>query len=323
MHDVAIVGGGPAGLSAALMLGRCRRQVVLFDADAPRNAPSRALHGYLTRDGIAPGELRAIGRAELARYETVAVRRALVARARCDDGWFELGLADGERLGAKKLVLATGVVDALPPVPGLLDFYGRTLFHCPYCDAWEHRGKRFAAYGRGRVTCGLALDLTAWSDDVIVLSDGPAELDPAELDALGRARIRVEERPIVGLEGAPGSDGVLARIVLADGARVPCDVIVLGSENDQASPLAEMLGCSFTRKGAVATGDHESTRVPGLYVVGDASGGEQLAILAASEGMRAALAIHHELQDEERAAAGITILHGGARVARYGWSGRV
>lgn len=319
MHDVAIVGGGPAGLSAALMLGRCRRSVVLFDADAPRNAPSRALHGYLTRDGVAPAELRAIGREELARYETVRVRRAIVARARCDDGWFELELAGSEVLAAKKLVLATGVVDALPPLSGLAEFYGRTVFHCPYCDAWEHRGARLAAYGRGRVACGLALDLKTWSDDVIVLSDGPAQLDPAEIDALARAGIRVEERPIVGLEGA---NGVLARVVLADGERVPCDAIVLGSRCYQASPLAAMLGCEFTSKGAVETGDHERTRVPGLYVVGDASGGEQLAILAAGDGVRAALAIHHELQDEERAAAGIAILHGGAPIARYAWSSR-
>src|SRR6185503_11154078 len=149
LFDVIIVGAGPAGLSAAQILGRCRRRVLVCDSGHPRNAASHALHGYLTRDGIAPGEFLEIGRIQLLRYTTVELRSTSVTEARRVNKLFEITLQSGERLTSRKLLLATGVVDDLPLLEGLQGFYGTSVFHCPYCDGWEIRDQPLAIYGRG------------------------------------------------------------------------------------------------------------------------------------------------------------------------------
>src|SRR6185436_3570317 len=176
--DVVIVGAGPAGLSAALVLGRCRRSVLICDTGKPRNACSLALHGYLTRDGISPKEFLAIGRRELAQYDTVRVRDVGAKDAQCGpDRCFTVTLDDGEVVACRKLLLATGVVDNLPEIDGIRELYGRSVFHCPYCDGWEVRDQPIAIYGRGSRGLGLSLELTAWSRDLVLCSDGPAEID--------------------------------------------------------------------------------------------------------------------------------------------------
>ena len=149
-YDVIVVGAGPAGLSAALMLGRCRRSVVVFDNSKPRNAASRALHGYLTRDGIAPADFLQLARGELAQYDSVEIRSEEVTAAECRPGdGFVVTVASGGTLRARKLLLATGVVDNLPDIPGFREMYGRSVFHCPYCDGWELCDRPLAVYGRG------------------------------------------------------------------------------------------------------------------------------------------------------------------------------
>src|SRR5205823_6307618 len=150
MYDVTIVGGGPSGLSAALMLGRSRRRVLLCDTGRPRNAASRALHGFLTRDGVPPHEVLSIAREQLRPYETVELRDVEVTAAACgEDARFHLTLADGSRVVSRKLLITTGVADNLPEVPGFREFYGISVFYCPYCDGWEVRDKPLAIYVRG------------------------------------------------------------------------------------------------------------------------------------------------------------------------------
>ncbi len=158
MFDVVVVGGGPAGLSAALMLGRCRRRVLVCDDRRPRNAASRALHGYLTRDGIAPAELNALGRAELEQYG-IQVRESVVTSVEREGETFRISLADHRAEHARFVLIATGVVDDVPAVEGLADCYGRSVFHCPYCDGWERRDRVLGALGRGRRGMSLALSL--------------------------------------------------------------------------------------------------------------------------------------------------------------------
>src|SRR3954471_345856 len=175
--DVIIVGAGPAGLSAALILGRCCRDVLVFDTGIYRNAASHALHGYLTRDGTPPLELLTLGREQLAPYDTVRLEHAEVVDARCVGGTFTVTLRDGSTRRCRKLLIATGVVDVLPAIDGIDSLYGRSVFHCPYCDGWEFRGKRLAIYGKGDAGKGLALELTLWSSDIVLCTDGPAELD--------------------------------------------------------------------------------------------------------------------------------------------------
>ena len=168
--DVIVVGGGPAGLSAALMLGRCRRRVLVCDSGPKRNRASHALHGFLTRDGIAPAELLRIARAQLRPYATVERRQARVTGLRRRGRLFEATLSRGRPVTARRVLLATGVVDELPRWPGLPLFYGRSVFHCPYGDGWEFRERRLAAGGRTPATAGLALKLTSWSRRVTLLT---------------------------------------------------------------------------------------------------------------------------------------------------------
>jgi thioredoxin reductase len=295
VFDAVIVGGGPAGLAAALMLARCCRTVLLCDQRLPRNSATRALHGFLSRDGIAPGELLAIARQDLAKYGNAVTREIEVIGAEREAELFTVRLSDDSVVAARKLLLATGVRDILPPWGGLKALYGKTVFHCPFCDGWEHRGRKIAAYGDGKSGSGLAMDLLAWTADVVLFTDGQTDLGQADRDALtSKGIVIIEER----VSDLLGRDGELRAVKLAGGRLVERDALFLGSENIQASALAEMLGCGFTRKGAVATDKSECTHIPGLFVAGDSSGGEQLVIVAASEGTRAAVAIHKELLAE-------------------------
>ncbi len=296
-YDAIIVGGGPAGLSAALILGRCRRRVLVCDAGRPRNVASRALHGFLTRDGIAPAELLRIGRAQLRQY-SVQYRRVEVTGACREQEGFRVTLRGGTDTYCRKLLLATGVVDRLPAIKGIEKFYGRSVFHCPYCDGWEVRGRPVAVYGRGRAGLGLALSLRTWTGDVILCSDGPSHLAAAQRRELERHGISLLEAPIAHLEGARGK---LKHVVFTTGDRIARFALFFASRQDQRSSFPARLGCEFTAKGAVRTNRLEGTAVPGLYVAGDASRDVQLAIIAAAEGARAGFAINQALQEEDRA----------------------
>jgi thioredoxin reductase len=298
--DVVIIGAGPAGLSAAIVLGRARRRVLVCDAGHPRNAASHGLHCYLTRDGIEPAEFLRLGRAELRPYETVELRQAEVTDARrlVDEGAdnFEVTLSNGERLTTRKLLLATGVIDELPEIEGLPEFYGTSVFHCPYCDGWEMRDEPLAVYGHGENGLGLALELTFWSGNLVLCTDGPAELSGEDIQRLKKRNIPLNENKIARLEG---NAGVLERIVFADGEPLPVRGIFFSTGQKQGSELPEKLGCKFTEQGCVRTYDYEMTDVPGLYVAGDASRFVQFAIVAASEGALAAVAINKELMKED------------------------
>lgn len=298
MYDVIIVGGGPAGLSAALLLGRCRRRVLVCDSGQYRNAASRATHGFLTRDGSDPAESRRIACEQLRRYETVELRPVEVTDAVRVNDRFEVALPDGTRLTSRKLLLATGVVDQVPAIPGLEPLYGRSVFHCPYCDGWEVRDQPLAVYGRGVRGRGLALELTAWSDDLVLCTDGPADLRVGDRERLARNGIVIREERIARLEG---TDGLLERIVFTSGEALARAALFFNTGQRQRSDLPAKLGCQFTPSGDVWTGAYEASNVPGLYVAGDASRLVQLAIVAAAEGAEAAFAINTALLKKDLA----------------------
>jgi thioredoxin reductase len=297
MFDVAIVGGGPAGLSAALMLGRCRRRVVVFDLGQPRNRRSAALHGYLTRDGIAPAAFTDLGRGELQHYG-VALRPVGVTGASLRDDHYHLSLADGSAADARYLLIATGVIDDLPAIPGFDECYGHSIFHCPYCDGWERRDRPLAAFGRGAEVAGLALGLKTWSADVVVCTHG-GRLERAVRDRLARNGVAVRTEPIARLDHA---EGRLTSVVFASGAPLPREALFFATAQHPQSSLAIALGCTLNSRGTVKTGLLCDTNVPRLYVAGDASRDAQFVVVAASEGVKAAVAINKALQREELSA---------------------
>lgn len=296
MFDVIIVGAGPAGLSAALVLGRCRRRVLVCDAGRPRNAASHSLNGFLTRDGISPAEFLRAGREQLRPYDTVELWDAEVTDARRAGDHFEVTLKGHLRLSARKLLLAAGVVDHVPEIEGVEALYGRSVFHCPYCDGWEVRDRPLAVYGRGERGRELALELTAWSRDLVLCTDGPAELSAEDLGRLARNGVAVREERVARLEG---TNGVLERVHFTNGEALARRALFFSTGQRQGCDLPAALGCRFTDGGDVETGEYETTNVPGLYVAGDASRRVQLAIVAAAEGAKAAFAINTALLKED------------------------
>jgi thioredoxin reductase len=233
-----------------------------------------------------------IARAQLQPYKTVELRELEVREAKRTEGGFVVNT----NIFCSKLLLATGVVDRLPQIDGLREFYGHSAFHCPYCDGWEVRDRKIVVYGRGKNGYGLALELTLWSSDLALCTDGPTELSNEETARLKRQRIEIYDTPIRRLIG---SQGMLEQIEFTNGELLECDAMFFSTSNEQHSNLAESLGCEFNEDGAVDTGEYEITNVPGVYVAGDASKLVQLAIVAAAEGAKAAFAINQELLKED------------------------
>lgn len=293
--DVAIVGGGPAGLSAALMLARCRRRVVVIDAGAQRNRQARALHGYLTRDGSAPLDLLRLARAELGQYPTAELRSGTATEVIGSNGGFEVRISGGTAVRARRVLLATGVTDVIPTIEGLPALFGRSVHHCPHCDGFEYADRPIGVYGREHPGVDAAIAMLAWSDDVVLLTDGRplATEDRSECNDLG---VTVRDETIVRLEGR---DGRLERVVFAQGEPLPRAALFLTVGQHERCSLAATLGCEFNADGVVVTDEHSMTSVPGIYVAGDASVGEQFIVVAAAEGAAAATKIHASLWEED------------------------
>ena len=293
--DAVIVGGGPAGLSCALILGRCRRRVMVCDAGLQRNRMSHEMHGYLTRDGIPPAEFLRLARKDLEPYD-IKLCDNVVKAVRRDADRFAVELDSGLTVTGRKILLATGVRDQLPDFPGVQELYGTSIHHCPYCDGWENRDRAVAVYSKGGRGFGLAISLKTWTDDVVLLTDGPARFSARERQRLEHAGVVLRREKIAGLDGA---DGRLRQVRFVSGEPLPRHALFFSTPQDQSCELARKLGCEFSKKGAVQTSLLQETCVPGVYVAGDASRDVQLVIVAAAEGAKAGFAINTALQRRE------------------------
>lgn len=286
LRDVVIVGGGPAGLAAALVLGRSRKRVTLFDAGAPRNAASEHVHGFLSRDGMPPHELRAIARADLAKYPTVEIVDARVQSISTSTPFrvtSERGVVE-----TRRILLAAGLVDELPALPGMTECWGKSVLHCPYCHGYECRDQRFGFLPRIDTELEFALLLRGWTDDVVVFSHGVA-IDAVRAD-YERANIRVEDRRVVGL----AHEGRQLRGVRVEGGEVPIHSLFVHPKQRQTD-LVKSLGLRMFDENSVWVDEHSETSVKGIYAAGDLITPIHAAMLASAAGAGAAFKLNTAL----------------------------
>ena len=256
---------------------------------------SQALHCYMGHDGIRPAELLERARSQLNPYDTISTVRSSVTGIKKDDPLFSVELKTGETVRAKTILIATGVVDELPAIAGIEGLFGKSVHVCPYCDGWEHRDAPVAVYGRGEKGTTFALLLRQWTDDLVLCTDGKP-LSPDQRSRLLRRGVEHREEAI---ESLMEKNGCLEAIRFKGGELLPRRALFFTTDQHPRSPLLEGLGCAYDEKGGLACDGDGKTNVPGVYVAGDVSRDVQLAIIAAAEGARAALALNRYLLDEE------------------------
>ncbi|WP_030181831.1 NAD(P)/FAD-dependent oxidoreductase [Streptomyces violaceorubidus] len=294
-YDVVVVGGGAAGLSAALVLGRSRLRALLVDAGEPRNAPSDHMQGYLTRDGMSPAEFLALGREEVARYGVELVHDRVVDVARDED--FAVRLAGGRTVRARRLIVTTGLRDELPDVPGVAERYGRDVLHCPFCHGWEVRDERFGVLATSPLSVHQALMVSGWSADVTLFLHTVAEreLSDDDLRRLAAAGVEVVPGEVAALRV---EDDRLTGVRLADGTAHERTVVFVAPKAVPQTGLMERLGAELreTPFGAYPVVDPTGrTSVPGVWTAGNAMGFAEQVVHAASGGYRAAAAVVGDL----------------------------
>ena len=278
MFDVIIIGGGPAGLNAAVVLGRCRRKVLVFDHRQQRNRHSHGMHNFLTRDGISPAEFLKISHAELKKYR-VKILNTEVTHAKKDPAEiFIVKDVKGKIYHSKKLILATGLTDRLPAIKGATKFYGKSLFHCPYCDGWEASNKKIGVYAKTKGGIDLALTLTAWSKEITLYTDGEKYIRKRDRELFVKKNISINYNPISSFEG---SRSQVKYIVFENGEKAGCDAIFFCNGYDVQSHLVEKLGCTIDKNKIVITNKSQQTNISGLYVAGDASKDMHFVVVAA------------------------------------------
>ena len=297
-RDVVVVGGGVGGLSAAVWLGRYRRGTLVVDSSDQRNLPSLKSHGYLTRDGVSPQEFLELAQRDATAYQSVRVESGEVTSISRAGDDFEVGIGDS-RVVAHRIMLATGVRDVHPDIPGFDDLYGRSVFHCSCCDGYEARGREVVTIGWGEHTAGYALDLLEWGARVTLVTNGETfEGDEACRVALGRNNIEIVEERVIELQ-RDGTSMTGAR--LESGDVVPGTMAFFSIAHQPRVALAQKLGCDIDDDGYVQVDEHGRTSVEGVYAVGDVTPGEQLVQVAAAAGAIAGIACAMSLREIESA----------------------
>src|SRR3954463_11137455 len=298
--DCIVVGAGPAGLNAALVLGRARRRVLVLDSAQPRNYATHEMHGVLGHDGVDAADLRARGRAELARYG-VEVATATVDGAEVISGGIRVVSSRGTD-GARTILLATGMLDEVPDIAGFTDVWGTSAHTCPYCDGFEHRDERLAVLAAGERGEHLAIVLRQWSDDVVLLSNGPHDLAADQLARVEAIGINVVQTAVVELDGR---DGRLRHVHLGDGQTLDRDALFFYVGWRLRNDVARPLGGALRADGSIAVDANQATTVDRVYAAGNCSEPRALVPAAAGSGTTAAVAINARLsfEDADRAVA--------------------
>ena len=298
-YDVGIVGGGPAGLTASIWLARYLHSVVVVDSGDPRNWETRGVNGFLGHPNVRPAQLRGMGRDEARQYDVRFVDALCDRVTRHDEDHFELTLAEGKPLHARRLLLAIGVKDVWPAIPGLERVYGSTAHVCPDCDGYDCRDLKVAVIGSGRKAVGMALNLSTWTRDLIICTNGePANFDlPEYCEKLDALNIPVIEFPISCVDH---SGSRVHSLTFESGLALDCDKIFFAIGQYPADDLGAQLGCERDEGGHIIVDETYHTSVRNCFAAGDIVPGPQLAVAAAADGAIAALAIHKTLVPAER-----------------------
>jgi len=298
LFDCAIIGGGPAGLNAALILGRARRNVMLFDNNNPRNAVTQESHGFITRDGVKPNEFREIAHREIGRYPSVKNANREVTSIIENKRLFEIATLENERYQSKTIIISTGLKDVLPNIDNISDYYGKSLFHCPYCDGWELRDKPLVVI-IGEQVQGFHFIQTIynWSKDLIVCTNGKTYQNSEQRDLLQNKRIKIIENKI---KNFVGKNGQMEEIIFDNGESALREGGFIMPQLIQSSDFGKQLGCEYNSLGGIAIDSFGRTNVQGVYAAGDASviAPAQI-IIAAAEGVRAAAGVNMDLTQKE------------------------
>ncbi|MCM3782809.1 NAD(P)/FAD-dependent oxidoreductase [Neobacillus mesonae] len=293
MLDCIIIGGGPAGLSAGLVLGRSLRKVVIFDHGKPRHASTRLSHGFLTRDGTSPSDFRKTAHEELSKYPSVHIIPEEVVDVQPGYEGFVVRTRNGREVVARKLLLCTGLREDIPRVPGLREFYGQSIFSCPYCDGYELRDKKLVLITEAANVFTTAQIIFHWSRSLVVCTNGRQIIEPEQKRKLAGKGIAIVEHPI---HYVSGSGGQLRQIHFQNGRALEIDGGFVTPQLSQGSLLGPRLGCHFNDKGAFVTDPYGRTNIRGVYAAGDntVTAPTQL-IIAAAEGSKAAIGINMDL----------------------------
>lgn len=291
MLDCIIVGGGPAGLQAALILGRCLRNVVICDSGLQRNKYSKAMHAFITRDNIPPDEFLSLAHQDLLKYKSVNfIKQEVTAAKKIPDG-FIVTLINGQTLQSKTLLIATGVIDECPEIEGFSKYYGKNIYTCPYCDAWEHTDQPILVYGKGKRGFDLAVCMFQWTKDIVVCTDG-TQLEKGQIEELNKRDIKIRSQKIRRLVG---DEKCFHSIEFDDGEILKRSAMFFNMPSLIRSKLLEQLGCPYDQNEGVETYKYERTEVPGLFVAGNILREVQLVIVAAGQGAEAAFGINKYL----------------------------
>jgi thioredoxin reductase len=304
-YDVIVVGGGAAGLSAALVLSRARRTVAVVDAGEPRNAPAAHMHGFLSRDGMPPRDLLATGRAEVGAYGGTVLRGQVRAVSRTGST-FDVVLTDDTRLEARRLLVATGLRDELPAVPGLRALFGKDVLHCPYCHGYEVRDRSVGVLGGSDNSLHQVQLVRQWADDVVFFPHGTG-LTAEQREQLVARAIGIVDGEVTGLEVR---DGRLSGVVVRGFGLVQRDAVFVAPRFLPTSDLLLQLGCQTDSNGWVVVEKSGLTSVPGVWAAGNAVNPRAQVITAAGEGSAAAIAINNDLVEEEVRDAVVLFRHG-------------
>lgn len=295
--DCAVIGGGPAGLNAALVLGRSRRKTILFDDNKPRNAVTSESHGFITRDGINPQEFKKVAQEELSSYPDVRIEKQRVNHINKEHNLFQVETENGEVYKAKKIILATGFKEDLPDIPGVKEFYGKSLFSCPFCDGWELRDRPLAVIADDKKAVHMAKLVSNWTNDLIIFTNGNKVISLEEQELLNSYGIRINEKKIAAFIG---EEGILDKIQLEDNTTVFREGGFIAAEWKPAASFETTLGYTLNEQGGIATDSLQRTNTEGVFACGDTriAGPSQL-IIAAGEGSMAAIAVNAELIEEK------------------------